>query len=142
MDTRKRLPAKERGSYRAYLKDPNVSPSKLPRASLYRHKKNKEAAKKDKQIEQYPQDVHLNEEGPSTSNQLSEESNTDILCEDMLETEVQETEGVETEVPFLDQCTFDYPETAFWMTTLKKIKKQETKMTTMMMMMSFCWRKY
>ena len=113
MDTRKRLPAKERGSYRAYLKNPNVSPSKLPRTSLYRHKKNKEAAKKDKQIEQYPQEVHLNEEGPSTSNQLSEESNADILCEDLLETEVLETEGVETEVPFLDQCTFDYPGDSF-----------------------------
>lgn len=45
MDARKRLPAKERGSYGAYLKDPNVSPSKLPRTSRYQRKKiNKQAA--------------------------------------------------------------------------------------------------
>ena len=44
MDLRKRLTAIDRGSYRAYLKNPNVSLSKLPRTSLYRRKKNEQAA--------------------------------------------------------------------------------------------------
>ena len=42
MDAHNRLTAKERGSYLAYLKNPNVS--KLSRTSLYRRKKtNKQA---------------------------------------------------------------------------------------------------
>lgn len=128
MDARKRLTAKERGSYHAYLNNPNVSCSKLPRKSLYRRKKNKQAAgesptdsflsdsyslatTKDEQTEQNPpEQLNKEFEGPTSSNKLSEELGSDTLGEDMLETEVLETEEVEMKVPFLDQSTLDYPE--------------------------------
>lgn len=128
MDARKRLTAKERGSYHAYLNNPNVSCSKLPRKSLYRRKKNKQAAgesltdsflsdsyslatNKDEQTEQNPpEQLNKEFEGPTSSNKLSEELGSDSLSEVMLETEVLETEEVEMKVPFLDQSTLDYPE--------------------------------
>ena len=41
-----RLPSKNRGFYCVYLKNPDISPSRLPRTLLYRCKKSKQAGDK------------------------------------------------------------------------------------------------
>ena len=118
---RKRVQSRERGSYRAYLKNPNVSPSKLPRTSLYRHKKSKQIpgenhtpssltddvcnnGKTTEQTDGNPEYGYVDVAGPSTIKQGEEV--------EMFETEVN-SEGVETEVNFCDQDTFSYPGDSF-----------------------------
>ena len=113
-----RLPSKNRGSYHAYLKNPDISPSKLPRTSLHRRKNSKQAGDKShavsyskhsvrsekigEQMEGDPGEPHMDKvAGPSTMNQTEE-------VEDMLETEA-DNKGGESEVNFFHHRVFIYP---------------------------------
>ena len=118
---KKKSSSKERGSYRSFLNNPNVSPSKLPRTSSYRHNKKKKTGQRSdasaasasvncavsENIHHYEEmDVNIEDnhveldDGP---NQCSSDVDGEML-------KLNSTSGdVETEVKFLDQDAFTYP---------------------------------